>query len=67
MQNKEICSVLIESKDPNVYWRWLKHKLLQEKSQTVSDTHAFEFLPPTAKGVQRRGRQQRRHAQDNEE
>jgi len=48
----DICSVLTESKDPNAYWRWLKRKLLREKSQTVSDTHAFKFLAPMVKGVQ---------------
>lgn len=45
----DVCSVLTDSKDPNAYWRWLKRKLLQEKSQTVSDTHAFKFIAPDGK------------------
>ena len=45
----DICSALTDSKDPNAYWRWLKRKLLQEKNQTVSDTHAFKFLAPDGK------------------
>jgi len=45
----DVCSALTDSKDPSAYWRWLKRKLLREKSQTVSDTHAFKFLAPDGK------------------
>ena len=45
----DICAILTDSKDPNAYWRWLKRKLLQENSQSVSGTHGFKFLAPDGK------------------
>ena len=39
----DVCSVLTESKNPQVYWRVLKNRLKKEGNETVTNCHALKM------------------------
>ena len=39
----DVCGVLTESKDPQVYWRKLKQRLKEEGNETVTNCHALKM------------------------
>ena len=45
----DVISVLIESTNPQVYWRVLKKRLLAEGNQTVTDCNGLKMLAPDGK------------------
>ncbi len=45
----DVIAVLTESKNPQVYWRVLKKRLLAEGNQTVTNCNALKMLAPDGK------------------
>jgi prophage antirepressor-like protein len=39
----DVCGVLVESKDPQVYWRKLKQRLKEEGNETVTNCHGLKM------------------------
>ena len=45
----DVIAVLTESKNPQVYWRVLKTRLLKEGNETVTKCNGFKMLAPDGK------------------
>lgn len=45
----DVISVLTDSANPQVYWRVLKKRLLEEGNQTVTNCHGLKMLAPDGK------------------
>jgi hypothetical protein len=45
----DVCSVLVESSDPGVYWRKLKQRLSAEGSEVVTFCHGFKLTASDGK------------------
>ena len=41
----DVCGVLTNSKDATAYWRKLKQRLKAEGNETVTNCHAFKYIP----------------------
>jgi hypothetical protein len=45
----DVCGVLAESDNPQVYWRVLKNRLKKEGNETVRNCNALKMLAPDGK------------------
>ena len=45
----DVCEVLAESENPQVYWRVLKSRLKKEGNETVTNCNALKMLAPDGK------------------
>lgn len=45
----DICNILVESSDPNAYWRKVKQRLIAEGSQVVTFCHALKLTASDGK------------------
>ena len=45
----DVCGVLVESDNPQVYWRVLKSRLKKEGNETVTNCNALKMLAPDGK------------------
>ncbi len=45
----DVCGVLAESDNPQVYWRVLKNRLKKEGNETVTNCNALKMLAPDGK------------------
>ena len=45
----DVCGVLAESDNPQVYWRVLKNRLKKEGNETVINYNALKMLAPDGK------------------
>jgi prophage antirepressor-like protein len=45
----DVCGVLAESDNPQVYWRVLKSRLKKEGNETVTNCNAFKLQAPDGK------------------
>ena len=45
----DVCGLLAESDNPQVYWRVLKNRLKKEGNETVTNCNALKMLAPDGK------------------
>jgi len=45
----DVIAVLMESVDPNAYWRKLKQRLKEEGNETVTNCHGLKMIAPDGK------------------
>lgn len=45
----DVCGALTESVDPGAYWRKLKQRLVEEKSEVVTNCHGLKLIAPDGK------------------
>ena len=45
----DVCGVLTDSEDPRTYWKVLKHRLIKEGNETVTNCNQLKLVAPDGK------------------